>query len=700
MPKKIGIDLGTTNTVVCYEENGRPRYLRFGNEALLPSAVYVNEDGTFSVGGSAIRKGKLRPKRLITSSKTYMDKNDFVYPDSNPNLSFEVKLTPKDVAQKILEEVKRVLENRNIVKKGEQIDAVITVPAYFKSIAIQNTKEAASAAGFNVVKIISEPSAAAVAYITENIDEGSQIFVADFGGGTFDIIFLRYDPVSNEYIPMVSPGGNSRLGGDNIDEKVLDMLIDYIYEDTGHQIDLRNPFDSGLGPNDEYSNVCSKLKYKAREAKHTLSESNVAYVSVPDLFQLPSGDIYSLELQIDIGDFNNACKDIYNEVERLIRQQIRDNKDRVDVSKTDKILLVGGSCYIPKIREIVETIFNKRAVMDDLSHVVAEGAYIVCSQPNLQNISEPTAFDFGVSIWDEKLQKEVFDVIIPANSPVPSKQPSVSEYTTVCDYQKEIFVDIYEREGNIKGNDLDKCEFFGGFKFTDFKTGKVREPRIKIQFSFDRDRILHVDVIDVRTNSKITQVFSKKKMKIEHRKKVSSPIDFEFLFDTSGSMSGSDIQAVQKAIKNMVNNVLDMSLHRVGIISFNSQGNQKEVIGLTKDKASIIKESLKLEAEGTTYAADALEMANKKLSSCSNRKVVIIFTDGGLHDPDLTRAKADKAKKAGIRIIAVSSDSYAIKDLQKIVSLRDDGKPDVYYINNINELSDTFGNIISSLTKL
>lgn len=700
MAKKIGIDLGTTNTVVCYEENGRPRYLRFSNETLLPSAVYVNEDGSFLVGAAAIRKGDRDSLRLITSSKTHMDRNDFVYPDSQPELSFEVKLTPKDVAQKILEEVKRMLEVRSIVKKGEQADVVITVPAYFKSIAIQNTKEAASAAGFHVVKIISEPSAAAVAYITENISEESQIFVADFGGGTFDIIFLKYNPVSNEYVPMVSPSGNNKLGGDNIDEKLLYMFFDYIFEDTGGQIDLTNSLNSGLGDNDNYWAICSRLKRKAREVKHTLSEARTAFVSVPDLLRLPSGMIYSFEAEISVEDFNNACKDIYKEIETLVRQQIKDNKDKVDVSKTDKILLVGGSCYIPKVRETIEAIFQKRAVVDDLSHVVALGAYIVCSQPNLQNISEPTAFDFGVSVWDEKLQKEVFDVIIPANSPVPSKEPGVSEYTTVYDNQKEIFVDIYEREGNVKGNDLSKCEFFGGFKFTDFKTGKVREPRIRIQFSFDRDRILHVEVIDVRTNSKVTQCFSKKKVKVEHRNRVAAPIDFEFLFDTSGSMSGSDIRAVQKAIKNMVNDMLDMSLHRVGIISFNSKGCHSEITALTKDKASIVREALKLRAEGTTYAADALELASKKLRSSTNRKVVIIFTDGGLHDPDMTQKSAYEAKKMNIRIIAVSSDRHAVKDLEKIASLRDDGKPDVYYINDINKLSDTFGTIINSLTKL
>jgi len=510
MSKQIGIDLGTTNTVVCYEKNGRPEFLKFGNKSLLPSAIYIEEDNKIIVGQKAISKGNLKPERLIKSSKTHMADNDFVYPDSQWGLSFGLKLTPTNVAEYILKEVKNTLIKRGICEPDEEIETVITVPAYFESNAIKNTLDAGENAGFKVTRIITEPVSAAIAYITDNVSENSQIFVADFGGGTFDITFLKYTESTHNFDTIAPPGGDNHLGGDNIDECVMKMFIEYILDDTGK--DFSSQKKSGM-TDSEYRRIYSSLYDQARLTKHKLSDYEEYEASIADLFRFDDGRIYHFVLNVNRGEFDRYCEPIYERIEKLIKKQISENN--IDVAQTQKILLVGGSCYIPKVKNIIEGIFKgKKAISDDLSNVVALGAYLVSSEPGLVNIVEKIAFDLGIEIVDKNNKSlTVFDTIIPRNTPVPCTKQKT--YTTVFNNQKVVDVNVYERGGNISlsDKDLKKCNFYGSLSFDGFKTGKAGEPKINVEFEFDKNRILNVKVLDERTNSSKQKKFTKEKKK-------------------------------------------------------------------------------------------------------------------------------------------------------------------------------------------
>ena len=269
---RVGIDLGTTNTLACYMKDSKPALVKFPGGKMLPSVLYLKEDNTLLIGEKARKQGIFDPVNRICSSKTHM--GDF-------KKKWELrgrKFTPTDVAAEILKEVKKRIIKKTKADADAEVEAVITVPAYFTSNQIDETKKAGEQAGMKVLGIVTEPRAAAIANIKELSIEQQKIIVVDLGGGTFDISILE---ANYDQYDTLAVDGDRMLGGDNFDERIYTYFKTLIEDDLG--IDLGSQEASGLSYEEYYSTV-GRIEEEACRAKEELSEQNEYEVVIPNLF--------------------------------------------------------------------------------------------------------------------------------------------------------------------------------------------------------------------------------------------------------------------------------------------------------------------------------------------------------------------------------------------------------------------------------
>ena len=271
----LGIDLGTTNTLACYFVGGKKRLLKFPpGETMLPSVVFTDDDGKVTVGQMAQNQGVVQPDNMISSSKTFIGNLEL-----NKTWNCGGKIyTPTDVATEILREVRRQFIKRVKLDDNAEIGAVITVPAYFNDNQRDETRKAGEAAGFHVMWILEEPTAAAIEAVHEKqLDK--KVFVVDIGGGTFDLSVLEADHENHTY-RAVAIDGDDRLGGDNFDKIIQRKLISKIEDDVKINLD---DAESAMLDETEYNKLMHRLLTEARKIKEGLSETQQYEVNLPNL---------------------------------------------------------------------------------------------------------------------------------------------------------------------------------------------------------------------------------------------------------------------------------------------------------------------------------------------------------------------------------------------------------------------------------
>lgn len=679
----VGIDLGTTNTLVCINKNSKLKCLKFAHSEMLPSIVYVNEDGSFDVGAVAQSKGLLDPKNRIKSSKTWMG-------DFNKKWTCNGKiLSPTDVAREILIEVKKNVIKRLKCDEDTKINAVITVPVYFNSNQIDETRKAGQQAGLNVMRIVTEPMAAAIAYGTE-LDLNKKIFVVDLGGGTFDISILQCDSDNNSYANL-ELAGDKRLGGDDFDEVIYKYFISILEEDLG--LDLSTQEASKLDYK-EYNSMVSRLKNEAEQTKKELSDVESREIIIPNLFTY-RGKEYNFETCLTRDKFNELADGLYKKISNITRELIE--KGNIKVSEIDRVILVGGSCYIPRIREDIEKIFGNKVYSDmDLSTLVTKGACIVAnSQSGIEtvNISDIISHSLGIEVFSNGRNK--LEKILVKNRKYPCKEKKL--FTTNSDYQEVVQINVYE--GEDKDN-LDNDELYGSFILEGIEKAKKGVPQIEVEFEFDESRILKVTAKDLKTNSSKNVVMRKgEKIAIEQNQK---PIDFLLLFDSSGSMSGTPIEQANQAATKLINEMIDFSCHRLGIINFDNEASL--VCNLTNDKNKLKYSLDSIKANGCTNMYRAVELAIKNLNEDSKEKVIILLTDGAPYGEDGLNSDSNiikickEAQNNGIRVVCIGVGQGVNKELLERISSVSDGRRDYYGIDNMVQLTETFKRIIMSIT--
>ncbi len=563
----VGIDLGTTNSVLAYMENGQLKFVRFQGVESLSSVIFIDDKNNISVGRQAKNRAVTKPENFIKSSKAFMGDNNKYWNINNK------KYSPTDVATEILKAFVKALNKDGFT----EIEAVITVPAYFKSNQIEETKKAGEKAGLIVKQIITEPMSAAVAYAFDD-KVNQKLFVFDIGGGTFDVSVLE---VKDKNYNTIMIDGDAKLGGDDFDQIIYEHFLSHIRRNKA--INLSTFDKSGLSQ-DEYNKAVYSLLNQAEEAKKALSESLSFDVEIPNLF----GN-YSFQLTLNRADFENISNQIFNKIERIVDRSL--NKNSINKNDIDKIILVGGTAKIPKIQEFVTNYFGKTPYSDKpLDTLVAMGAAIVASNDNTMQvkINDIISHSLGIELINDK-----FSPILKKNQHYPISYTET--YTTTSNYQKFIDINVFEGEDldNVNNND-----FYGGFALTNIEHATRGVPKIEVTFEFDKNRILKVTARDIRTNSTKSE-----KIEIDKgsRKKITPVVesfDIVVMIDVSGSMCGYPLEKAQQACSYLVSNLIDLNVHKLALVEFESSA--VILSNFTNDKNQILSAINRLSCRGGT----------------------------------------------------------------------------------------------------
>jgi molecular chaperone DnaK len=464
MGKVIGIDLGTTNSCVAVMEGGETVVIpnSEGNRTT-PSVVAFTKDGERLVGDVAKRQAITNPDRTIISIKRHMGTNYKVRIDDK-------EYTPQEISAMILRKLKADAE----AYLGEPVtQAVITVPAYFSDSQRQATKDAGKIAGLEVLRIVNEPTAAALAYGLDK--EGEQtILVYDLGGGTFDVSILE---LGDGVFEVKATSGNNHLGGDDFDQRIIDYLIETFKRDTG--IDLRND-----------RMAMQRLKDAAEKAKKELSSTLTTTISLPFISADATGPKH-LEVNLTRAKFEELTADLVEATLEPTRQALQDAG--LTVNDIDKVILVGGSTRIPAVQEAIKRLIGKepsKGVNPD--EVVAVGAAIqagvLTGEVKDVVLLDVTPLSLGIETLGG-----VFTKLIERNTTIPTSKSQI--FSTAADNQTSVEIHVLQGERPMAKDN----KSLGRFTLTDIPPAPRGVPQIEVTFDIDANGIVNVSAKDLGT---------------------------------------------------------------------------------------------------------------------------------------------------------------------------------------------------------
>ena len=487
MPKIIGIDLGTTNSAMAVMEGSEPEILvNAEGDRTTPSVVGFGKDGERTVGKAAKNKAVTNPENTVASVKRFIGRSYGETGEEQKTVAYNVKngnggravvaiderdYMPEEISAMVLQKIKSDAEKR----VGEPItQAVITVPAYFNDAQRQATKDAGKIAGLDVLRIINEPTAAALAYGLDKTNKDEKVLVFDLGGGTFDVSVLE---LGDGVFEVCSTAGDNHLGGDDWDQRIIDWLADKFQADNG--IDLRKD-----------KMAMQRLKEAAEKAKMELSSTTQTTINLPFISAGEAGPLH-LDYTLTRAEFERITKDLLDRCKLPVEQALKDAD--LKTGDVDEVILVGGSTRMPAVQELVEKITGKKPNMSvNPDEVVAMGAAVqggvLAGDVEGILLLDVTPLSLGVETMGGVMTK-----MIERNTTIPTRKTEI--YSTASDNQTSVEVHVLQGERQMAAGN----KTLGKFQLTGIPAARRGMPQIEVTFDIDANGIVNVSAKDLGT---------------------------------------------------------------------------------------------------------------------------------------------------------------------------------------------------------